>query len=162
MVNTEESFEIDVSEVFYDADGDTLTFTVNSSNSNIAKVEAEGAIITVFPYGMGSTIITITADDGSGGIAEASFHFGLYSVIAGLEAEVSTEFIILYWDNYWDEDLIYHIYIDDELFETISDGTISIVDLKPDTAYKLRVVAVNYDKEIMGFADLLVTTSSID
>jgi len=161
MVHSERSFEIDASEVFHDADGDTLTFTVRSSDSRIAQFEVDGNMVTVIPYGMGSATITITADDGNGGTAEASFQFGLYSVIADLRAEVSTSFIYLYWDqfgDYGDGELSYRIYRDDELFETTNSTEMSFTELQPDTAYRLRVVAVINDEEIVAFADLVVTT----
>lgn len=165
MVNSEEPFEIDVSEVFNDEDGDTLTFTVRSSDSRIAEFEVDGHMVTVIPYGMGSAIITITADDGNGGTAEASFQFGLYPAISDMRTEVSTDFIYLYWDSvegYEDGDLNYHIYIDDELFESTDSNYMQISELEPDTSYMLRVVAVNHEEEIVAFADLLVTTYPVE
>lgn len=165
MVHSEEPFEINAREVFHDADGDTLTFTVRSSDSRIAEFEVKGHMVTVKPYGMGSAIITITADDGNGGTAEESFKFGLYSFITELRHEVSTDFINLYWDPFWDsedEGLNYHIYVDDKLIGTTDSTNMWISDLRPGTEYRLRVVAVNDAEEIVAFADYSVKTYPIE
>ncbi|MEO4055143.1 stalk domain-containing protein [Solibacillus sp. CAU 1738] len=162
VVNNEKSFEIDLSNVFSDDEGDTLTYKAISSNAEIANVKIEGAIVTITPNGIGSAKITITADDGNGGVAETSFDFGLYSVIANLRAEVSTNFIQLYWEYFKDEGLNYSIYIDDKLFGNTDSNHMELSELKPDTPYMLRVVAVNNDKEIVAYAELLVTTFPIE
>lgn len=162
MVNTEKPFELNVSEVFHDADGDTLTFTASSDNENIVKVGVEGDIIFINPYGMGSTKITITATDGKGGSVKESFDFGFYPEI-NLEAGVEPGFIFLNWYEFGDgnEGLNYHIYINGDLFKSTDENNMTLSKIKPNTTYMLRVEAVNSDKEIIAFGDLLVTTSPI-
>lgn len=161
MVNTEKPFEIDVSQVFSDVDGDILTFTASSNDTAIAQVEVKGAIITISPYGMGSTDITITANDGNGGTAETVFHFGLYPEIANVRAENRGDNVQLYWDGY-EEGLSYHIYIDNEFFEPTKENMISLTDLQHDTDYLLRIVAVNDDEEVVAFADFSIRTNPIN
>lgn len=156
-VNSEASFQINVSEVFHDADGDTLTFTVTSSDTDIAEVKVEGAIVTLFPNGMGSSEITISATDGKGGVAETTFHFGLYHGIA-LNAESTPNSINLDYLDYWEDEITYHIYINDVLFESTTSQSITIPELEPNTDYALRVTAVNIEGKVVGFADLSVTT----
>ncbi|MEK8127757.1 S-layer homology domain-containing protein [Paenibacillus filicis] len=64
---------VDLSEIFSDPDKDALTFKVQSSAPDIAKVtEVEGKL-TVIPLTSGQTIIKATADDGRGGEASISF-----------------------------------------------------------------------------------------
>jgi len=60
------SKELDVSEKFVDADGDTLSYTVESSDSAIATASASGNPVTITPVAVGSTTITVTAKDPSG------------------------------------------------------------------------------------------------
>ena len=55
---------IDLSEVFSDPDGDTLTYCA-SSDSDAVTATVTGSILTVTPVGVGSAIITVEASDGS-------------------------------------------------------------------------------------------------
>ena len=59
------SIQIDVSSNFQDPDGDTLTFSANSSNNSVATASAIGSIVTITPVGAGTATITVTASDGS-------------------------------------------------------------------------------------------------
>lgn len=161
MVNTEHPFEINVSDIFFDVDGDTLIYTAKSSDSNIAKVEIEGDILVVTPYGMGSTEITISAHDGNGGTAETAFRFGLYPIIADLRAGKEIDHVQLYWEHY-EEGVSYHIYIDGELFESTIENTIMLPQLLQNKEYSLRVVAVNDEEEIIAYADLGINTNFIE
>ena len=67
------SKELDVSEKFVDADGDTLSYTVESSDSAIATVSASGNPVTITPVAVGATTITVTAKDPSGLKAAQTF-----------------------------------------------------------------------------------------
>ncbi|WP_459965512.1 Ig-like domain-containing protein [Paenibacillus sp. JCM 10914] len=162
MVNSDEPIEIDMSEVFHDADGDALTFTARSSDSAVAGVAVNGAHLRITPTGSGSSEIRITANDGKGGLTETSFRFAFYRQIQNMRAEVMYDFIELYWDEYGEEGIIYHVYLNDELIESTSTHHVSLTDLKPDTVYNLRVIAVNHDEEIEAFANYSVTTRPID
>ena len=55
---------LDLSSYFSDVDNDPLTYTVTSSNQNVATVSVSEAILTITPQFMGSAILTITASDG--------------------------------------------------------------------------------------------------
>ena len=59
------SIQIDVSSNFQDPDGDTLTFSANSSNNSVATASTIGSIVTITPVGAGNATITVTASDGS-------------------------------------------------------------------------------------------------
>ena len=67
------SFTVDLSSVFTDADDDVLTLTAVSSNSDLATVVVSGTTLTVSEVGTGASIITVTADDGNGGIVSDDF-----------------------------------------------------------------------------------------
>ena len=60
------SEQIDVSSNFQDADGDTLIYTVTSSNTSVATVSASvsNAQVTITAVAAGSATITVTASDG--------------------------------------------------------------------------------------------------
>jgi len=67
------SKELDVSEKFVDADGDTLSYTAESSDSAIATASASGNPVTITPVAVGATTITVTAKDPSGLKAAQTF-----------------------------------------------------------------------------------------
>ena len=56
---------VNVSSYFRDSDGDSLTYTANSDNTNVATVSVSGAQITITPQRTGSTTIHVTASDGA-------------------------------------------------------------------------------------------------
>ena len=55
---------VDVSIYFRDTDGDRLTYTVRSDNTNVATVSASGNEVTITPKVAGSATVTVTASDG--------------------------------------------------------------------------------------------------
>jgi len=59
--------------VFNDLDGDALTYSANSSATNIATASISGSTLTVAPVALGSATITVTANDGRGGTASTTF-----------------------------------------------------------------------------------------
>jgi len=61
-----ETTEIDLSAVFVDQDSDALTYEVSSSNTEAVTVSNTGATLTIAEVGLGTSIVTVTADDGSG------------------------------------------------------------------------------------------------
>ncbi|MCK5788653.1 MAG: C10 family peptidase, partial [Chlamydiia bacterium] len=69
-VDLEEGFgtyNIDFSNVFDDADGDELTYSVSSSNTSVVGVSISGTNVVITEAGIGSATITLTANDGNGG-----------------------------------------------------------------------------------------------
>ena len=58
---------IDLSNVFTDADVDTLTLSATSSNDEVVSVAIDSMNLIVDEVGIGSAQITITANDGNGG-----------------------------------------------------------------------------------------------
>ncbi|EAR68545.1 RTX toxins and related Ca2+-binding protein [Bacillus sp. NRRL B-14911] len=64
---------VDLSNVFMDADHDSLTITAESSNSGVAAASADGTTLTLTPSAPGTAAITVKADDGRGGTVEESF-----------------------------------------------------------------------------------------
>jgi len=68
-------FTRDLSTVFSDPDiNDKLTYTANSNATSIATVNiSSDAKLTVTPIAVGNAIITVTADDGRGGMASTQF-----------------------------------------------------------------------------------------
>ncbi|MDE0427264.1 MAG: T9SS type A sorting domain-containing protein [Candidatus Poribacteria bacterium] len=55
---------VDVSSYFRDSDGDRLTYTARSDNTNVATVRVSGADVTITPQRAGNTMIHIAASDG--------------------------------------------------------------------------------------------------
>ncbi|KYG92342.1 hypothetical protein A0U40_05205 [[Bacillus] sp. KCTC 13219] len=56
---------IALSNYFSDAEGNTLTYTTSSSNTNIATVTLTGSTLTITGKAIGVATITVTASDGS-------------------------------------------------------------------------------------------------
>ncbi|WP_019637719.1 stalk domain-containing protein [Paenibacillus fonticola] len=158
MVNEDLPFEFNLSEVFHDADGDELTFAARSSDLAVAEAAVDGPLLHITPTGNGSSEIHITADDGRGGLTETSFRVAYYRELQDLRAEVSSDFIGLYWDEYEEEEVSYQVYMNGELIDSVDTNHILLTDLEPDTVYDLRVFAVNGDEEIKAFGDYSVTT----
>ena len=68
------SDSIDVSTAFEDADGDTLTYTVESDNPTaVAVTIIDGMVTIVAGANRGMANITVTANDGKGGTASVTF-----------------------------------------------------------------------------------------
>ena len=65
--------ELDVSDAFLDAEGDSLVYTAVSSDELIATVEAMEARITIQPVSPGKTTISVLATDPEGLSATQSF-----------------------------------------------------------------------------------------
>jgi len=68
-------WSIDVGNIFSDADNDSLTLAVSSSNSGVATASLNGTTLNMTQKAIGTSIITITADDGKGGLESTSFIF---------------------------------------------------------------------------------------
>ena len=67
------SSTLDLGNTFTDEDGDSLTLSAISANEAVVKVSVSGKVLTITEAGVGTSHVTITADDGNGGIAVVEF-----------------------------------------------------------------------------------------
>jgi len=65
--------EIEISEVFDDPDQDKLTYTATSSNESVVLVNISNDVLTIAETGLGESEITLTANDGNGGVVSDTF-----------------------------------------------------------------------------------------
>lgn len=72
---------VDLSSVFSDADNDALTYTVSSSNVDIATVFVSETSLTIVEVGVGTSTITVTADDQNGGSVSDEFELSINEAI---------------------------------------------------------------------------------
>ena len=77
--------DIDLSTHFTDIDGDTLVFSVTSSDESIATGTISGSTLTITPLLDGSATLTVTVDDGTTTITQE------YSITVFLQIIVSSE-----------------------------------------------------------------------
>lgn len=59
--------------VFSDADGDELSYSVSSSNPNVVTVDEAAGDLILTEAGVGTSTITVTANDGNGGTVADAF-----------------------------------------------------------------------------------------
>ncbi|NEU25583.1 RTX toxin [Paenibacillus polymyxa] len=74
LSTADEPKKINLSNSFTDADGDALTYTVETSATNVATVSVNGSQLTLTPVSAGTTKITVTANDGKGGTINSQFN----------------------------------------------------------------------------------------
>ncbi len=67
------TFTIDLSEVFTDTNGNTLSFSAASNKSDLATTRVEGTILTVTMHALGECRIRATARDSRNGKADDTF-----------------------------------------------------------------------------------------
>ncbi|MEM9896224.1 MAG: YHYH protein [Bacteroidota bacterium] len=64
---------VDLSNVFEDEDGDDLSFSAATADQAIVSASVSSSMLTITEQGIGSTIITVTADDSKGGTISDNF-----------------------------------------------------------------------------------------
>ncbi|MEQ9302546.1 MAG: gliding motility-associated C-terminal domain-containing protein, partial [Marinoscillum sp.] len=74
------SNSIDLRDVFYDADGDVLNYSAQSSDESIATVTVSGHLLTYAEVSFGTTTIVVTAHDGNGGEVSEEFDLTIVDV----------------------------------------------------------------------------------
>ena len=72
-VEVDETVTVDLSPYFEDPDGDSLTYTAASSNSEVARGSVSGSTLTVSAVAPGTATLTVTARDNDGASATQSF-----------------------------------------------------------------------------------------
>ena len=70
---TGDSHDVSLSGVFDDADGDSLTVSVTSSNGTVATATTDGSSLTVTAQALGVATITVTAQDADGNQVSDTF-----------------------------------------------------------------------------------------
>ena len=158
------SQNIDVEEVFNDPDGDELEITASSENEEVASVEVEGNILTIVENGEGTTIITVFADDGNGGITEVKFTITieyetnenpvLANVIADQTFTATQEFSFTIPENTFDDpdgdDLTYSVTLSDgsplPSWLTFDEETMQLIGTPPESAELQIAITVTDDK----------------
>lgn len=68
---------VNLANYFSDADNDALTYTTSSNPTGIATVSVSGSTLTLAPLKVGSTTVTVTANDGKGGVKSTNFTFNV-------------------------------------------------------------------------------------
>ncbi|RFT97200.1 RTX toxin [Paenibacillus jamilae] len=81
LSTADEPKKINLANSFTDADGDTLTYTAESSATNVATVAVNGSQLTITPVSAGTTKVTVTANDGKGGTINSQFNVTITPVI---------------------------------------------------------------------------------
>ena len=71
--NTELSLQLDISNVFADADGHELLITMTNDNDNAATALLTGNMLDINAVDLGNSTITLTADDSYGGSVSYNF-----------------------------------------------------------------------------------------
>ncbi|MEO1253454.1 MAG: cadherin domain-containing protein [Bacteroidota bacterium] len=83
------SITIDLSTVFTDVDGDDLTFSVAVVNTDIVIASISGTTLTVSEGAVGTTDITVTAEDGNGERVSDTFNVTVNDVLSVNKSEIS-------------------------------------------------------------------------
>ncbi|MFS8215036.1 S-layer homology domain-containing protein [Paenibacillus polymyxa] len=81
LSTADEPKKINLANSFTDADGDTLTYTAETSATNVATVSVNGSQLTLTPMNAGTATITVTANDGKGGTINSQFNVTVTPVI---------------------------------------------------------------------------------
>ncbi|ADO56340.2 S-layer homology domain-containing protein [Paenibacillus polymyxa] len=81
LSTADEPKKINLANSFTDVDGDTLTYTAESSVTNVATVSVNGSQLILTPVSAGTTKITVTANDGKGGTINSQFNVTITPVI---------------------------------------------------------------------------------
>ncbi|WP_426451763.1 Ig-like domain-containing protein [Paenibacillus sp. S-38] len=65
--------QFSIAHLFSDPDNDTLTYTATAADGNLVQASMNGSTLTISPgAGHGRTTVTVTADDGRGGVTNAT------------------------------------------------------------------------------------------
>ncbi|MGL1887455.1 MAG: FG-GAP-like repeat-containing protein, partial [Reichenbachiella sp.] len=70
MMILEDTIQLDISNVFLDAEGDVLSYVVSSNDASIVSVNESGQELSLVALGLGEVEITLTASDGSESVSD--------------------------------------------------------------------------------------------
>ncbi|WP_258103411.1 T9SS type A sorting domain-containing protein [Marinoscillum sp. MHG1-6] len=76
-----ESYTIDLSNVFSDADGDQLNLSVGVSDEQVVTANVDGVIMTLLEVAAGTATVTVTAEDGKGASISEAFTVNVETVL---------------------------------------------------------------------------------
>ena len=96
-----DSQDIDLSEVFRDADGDALTFSAETSDFEAVEAFLFLGTLTVAGLADGTATITVTAQDADGNTVSDAFDVkvvGPPSPVSGLSCVATTDRVLFSWD----------------------------------------------------------------
>lgn len=165
-VNEGAEITLEIAQVFNDEDGDELTLSAVSDNDT-AEVALEGTELRITPVQHGRTTITLSADDGNGGVSDTSFQLNYYPALMLEDHYTSPTTIDLYWGWAYEpgedmEGLSYRVYSShtEEMIET-REGYARLSDLTPDTAYTIRIEAVGEGDELLAFSIAEILTDPL-
>lgn len=72
---------LELNEYFNDEDEDALAYEASSGTPSVVEVSVSGSELTLTPKAAGTSIITVTASDGKGGIAHILFSVNVAQII---------------------------------------------------------------------------------
>ena len=81
---------INLEDVFADSDTDALTFTAVSSVEEVVNVSIFNDVLTITEIGLGTSIVSVTADDGKGGLATDDFQIVVEKILSVRENSLVT------------------------------------------------------------------------
>jgi hypothetical protein len=91
--------DINILDVFSDADLDVLTYTAEVADGTIAEVTISGSTLTILSKKVGTTLITITANDGLGGTVSTSFTATISSNLSTIDFDLSKRISAIVYPN---------------------------------------------------------------
>ena len=75
-----DAIELDLSNTFRDADGESLTFSVSTTDDSVAKVELQGKSLVIEGLEVGESAIVLAATDESGNRTETTFSVQVHNI----------------------------------------------------------------------------------
>lgn len=78
VVAQSDPLDIDLNDVFYDPNGDPLTFSFSADRPGVVEITLVDSIATITPVARGGCLVTLTADDGTNPPVDTSFYVLVY------------------------------------------------------------------------------------
>ena len=116
---------VDLSMVFEDPDGDTLTYAASASDSQVASTSIEGSMLTVTPTDIGSTSIEVTATDEFGDSVTTSFDVEVVNLAPTIDSTAIANFSLQVGGEPESRDIASALSDDDDMPLTITATTVN-------------------------------------